>query len=402
MTRMKRSLSWALALILSLSLLPLPLAHAADRPTVASSIMAQAAAPGKPVVNALSSVYGTGDRVVVSWSAASGATHYNLSVDMKKGDGTWQTNYKSYSYVKSPAHLEALPAGSYRLRVQAGNRNTSPVSYTYSDYQSFTVQANSLTVAFNPSGGAVSPASMLVKPYSTFVLPTPTRSKYAFVGWYAPAGNLINRTSKVGSVGITLTARWVSGGVGFTAQDIFRDNFRDVKATNWYYDSVASVYNYGLMSGTSATEFSPASQVTAAQAITMAARLHKIYTTGNGDFAASSPWYKSYTDYAQSQKIISSAPSSPNMALTRQEFAAILANALPDNALPQVNQIADGVLPDVSRSDTAIYKLYRAGILTGNDSKGTFLPNSSISRAEAAAILVRMADPNSRMLLTLS
>ena len=71
MTRMKRSLSWALALILSLSLLPLPLAHAADRPTVASSIMAQAAAPGKPVVNALSSVYGTGDRVVVSWSAAS-------------------------------------------------------------------------------------------------------------------------------------------------------------------------------------------------------------------------------------------------------------------------------------------------------------------------------------------
>ena len=156
------------------------------------------------------------------------------------------------------------------------------------------------------------------------------------------------------------------------------------------------------MSGTSATEFSPASQVTAAQAITMAARLHKIYTTGNGDFAASSPWYKSYTDYAQSQKIISSAPSSPNMALTRQEFAAILANALPDNALPQVNQIADGVLPDVYRSDTAIYKLYRAGILTGNDSKGTFLPNSSISRAEAAAILVRMADPNSRMLLTLS
>ena len=220
MTQMKRSLSWALALVLSLSLLPLPLAHAADRPTVASSIMVQAAAPGKPVVNALSSVYGTGDRVVVSWSAASGATHYNLSVDMKKGDGTWQANYKSYTYVNSPAHLEALPAGSYRLRVQAGNRNTSPVSYTYSDYQSFTVQANSLTVAFNPSGGAVSPASMLVKPYSTFVLPTPTRSKYAFVGWFTEGGTEIKATDTVGiTADTTLYAHWEAMSILHVAED---------------------------------------------------------------------------------------------------------------------------------------------------------------------------------------
>ena len=56
----------------------------------------------------------------------------------------------------------------------------------------------------------------------------------------------------------------------------------------------------------------------------------------------------------------------------------------------------------VNRSDAAIYKLYRAGILAGNDSAGTFLPNAPITRAEVATILVRMADPNARVLFSLS
>ena len=32
--------------------------------------------------------------------------------------------------------------------------------------------------------------------------------------------------------------------------------------------------------------------------------------------------------------------------------------------------------PDVYRSDTGIYRLYRAGILSGYDDQGTFRPNS--------------------------
>ena len=86
-----------------------------------------------------------------------------------------------------------------------------------------------------------------------------------------------------------------------------------------------------------------------------------------------------------------------NAKLTRQEFAAILANALPEGALLEINNIPTGSIPDVYRSDTGIYELYRAGVLSGNDAQGTFRPNSPITRAEAATILVRMADPNSRL-----
>ena len=81
--------------------------------------------------------------------------------------------------------------------------------------------------------------------------------------------------------------------------------------------------------------------------------------------------------------------------------AAILANAFPDSALPAVNLVPDGSIPDVYRSDTGIYKLYRAGILAGNDDAGTFRPNAPITRAEVATILVRMADPNVRLLFSL-
>ena len=56
-----------------------------------------------------------------------------------------------------------------------------------------------------------------------------------------------------------------------------------------------------------------------------------------------------------------------NAPLTRQEFASILAKALPSSALPSVNDVPDGSIPDVYKSDKGIYQLYRAGVLSGND-----------------------------------
>ena len=44
----------------------------------------------------------------------------------------------------------------------------------------------------------------------------------------------------------------------------------------------------------------------------------------------------------------------------------------------------------------SIYKLYRAGVLNGNDTKGTFAPDKPITRAEVSAIVVRMMDAKER------
>lgn len=178
--------------------------------------------------------------------------------------------------------------------------------------------------------------------------------------------------------------------------------FSDVQTNDWFYDNVKTAYEYGLMVGTSTTTFSPNGNVTIAETITIAARLHSLFYTGESHFEASTPWYQSYVDYAVKNKIVDTTYADYNRAATRAEYAVILSSAFPDTALAKINQVPDNTIPDVKISNTygsAVYKLYRAGVLTGNDDKGTFSPNSNIQRSEVAAIVSRMAVPSKRVSL---
>ncbi len=94
----------------------------------------------------LSADYGEGDLISVSWGAANLATHYNIYVDRQNADGSWESNYRVHFYATSPFQLERFPAGTYRLRVQAANANTTPWTYTNSEWQTFTVHDNMLTI----------------------------------------------------------------------------------------------------------------------------------------------------------------------------------------------------------------------------------------------------------------
>ncbi len=366
------------------------------------TILNEIVQPSTPEVSKLSATYGTKDRITVTWSPCTMTTHYNIYVDQQLEDGTWKENLKTYFYVESPFKVEYLPEGTYRLKVQS--TNSSNWSYANSAYQTFTVKEGVLTLTYNANGGTVSPGAELVSVTDVYDLPTPKRSDAAFLGWYTSEGQelVTNGTAMKSTYGHTLVAKWDTSGHSLVRTLDYKDSFKDVSKNAWYYDNIAASYEYGLMNGIESDKFAPDKQVSAAQAITLAARLRKLYLTGDGTFAASSPWYQSYVDYAISQKIISSQPSDMNAALTRQEFGSILANAFPDSALPVVNNVPDGAIPDVYRSDTGIYKLYRAGILGGNDAAGTFRPNAPITRAEAASVLVRMADPNLRLLFDLS
>lgn len=70
--------------------------------------------------------------------------------------------------------------------------------------------------------------------------------------------------------------------------------------------------------------------------------------------------------------------------------------------LPSINNVQ--TLPDVTGStkySQEIFSLYNAGVLTGSDVFGTFKPNDNIIRAEAAAILTRVALPAQRKTVVL-
>lgn len=76
---------------------------------------------------------------------------------------------------------------------------------------------------------------------------------------------------------------------------------------------------------------------------------------------------------------------------TRQEFFRLLALAGRD--LPAINDVS--TVPGCR--DQAILRLYRAGVLSGADSYGSFQPQRHLTRAEAAAALARLASPELRL-----
>lgn len=101
-------------------------------------------------------------------------------------------------------------------------------------------------------------------------------------------------------------------------------------------------------------------------------------------------WFMAVWYYAQQNRLGSLLLG----GATRHDFAVRMA-AVTD--LPAINDI--GRVPDSDHP--AVTELYRAGVLNGVDDKGTFSPDSTMTRAEAAAICARVLKPELRLNVTL-
>ena len=109
-----------------------------------------------------------------------------------------------------------------------GNRSTNTVTFTIRINKNF-------TVSYNANGGTVSPTSKTVVYGSTYgALATPTRTGYAFAGWY---------TSATGGTQVTSTTK-VSQHQNHTIY------------AHWNVNSYTLTYNYSANGGSSATRTS--------------------------------------------------------------------------------------------------------------------------------------------------
>ena len=175
--------------------------------------------------------------------------------------------------------------------------------------------------------------------------------------------------------------------------------FSDVPVTAWYSPYVKEAYELNLVNGNSQTTYNPNGDISCAEALALACRIHSIYYTGSSNFTQGRPWYQVYVDYAMQNGILREARSNYSNSLTRAEFADILWRALPQEALQAINSLKGGDIPDVPANDTyaeSIYSLYNAGVLSGNDKYGTFAPKSTIKRSEVATIVTRMVKESER------
>jgi hypothetical protein len=181
-------------------------------------------------------------------------------------------------------------------------------------------------------------------------------------------------------------------------------NFVDVQPDAWYYEDVKYAVENGIINGKTENLFAPASSLTGSEAIKLAACIHQLYVEGSVSLKSGFPWYKPYVDYCKENGIIAEDKNYPiDRPITRGDFVVIFANALPEEAYTQINDIEYGEIPDVEEGREyyePAYKLYRAGILTGSGESHKLFPDNPIVRAEVAAIVTRMVDESRRVEFT--
>ena len=193
-------------------------------------------------------------------------------------------------------------------------------------------------------------------------------------------------------------------------------NFKDVSAQAWFYNDLRACVRMGILSGVTKTEFKPSSELTLAQAVAMAARMHQLYneeeiTLKNHWFGLK--WYKTYVKYAVEHELVDESckklsRKEMNTPITRGEFIELLYKVLPEEEFKVINDIADNAIPDVkhfSDGADAIYAMYRAGIVTGyTDTPGvidhTFKAHEPVKRSEAAVTAARMMESTCRVEFT--
>ncbi len=191
----------------------------------------------------------------------------------------------------------------------------------------------------------------------------------------------------------------------FEKTKTYGGQFTDVAESAWYAGSVKSVYELGLMQGTADNTFSPQTEMSVAQAVTLAARLHSIYNDTEivPSQKEGARWFETYTEYCLENGVMVSGQFDDfDRAILSYEMVYLFSRALPAEFLPAINNIAS--VPDVPAGlffEQAVLGFYNAGVLNGNDKAGTFLPMSTITRMRASAILARIALPEERIKFTI-
>lgn len=176
-------------------------------------------------------------------------------------------------------------------------------------------------------------------------------------------------------------------------------NFSDVTPRDWYDLWVDVAYNVGLMEGVGDNRFNPNGTLTVAEALKLAAHMESRYL--GDDFHLQSvttqPWYRSSVAYCVASGIITEGEFTDyERPVTRAEMARIFAATALGRGMPDINSLerVKSNLPDVKTGDyaaDAIYSLYAKGVFTGTDGRLTFHAEGRLTRAEAAAIVSRMA-----------
>ena len=169
--------------------------------------------------------------------------------------------------------------------------------------------------------------------------------------------------------------------------------FIDVEEGAWYADAARVCCEVGLMQGTGHA-FAPDELLTVGEVTAIAARMNQAITgEAIPEADPGQPSDQCYVDYLEGLGV--TVPDGARTA-DRQDFITLLAAVVPEDMLTPINTITS--LPDTEDADVLAF--YNAGILTGVDDWGTFAGDKTLTRAECAAMVARVARPELRQTFT--
>ncbi len=170
--------------------------------------------------------------------------------------------------------------------------------------------------------------------------------------------------------------------------------FTDIKEADWFYESVISAYESGLMKGMTETEFAPTLSVTRAMFVTV---LHRLAGEPVVNYALSfddvneGEWYTEAIRWAASEKIVLGITDTEfglNNEITREQMVTILYRYNKATAVDSTASFKDA--DDISSyALDAVNWAVATGVMQGN-ADNTFAPKKNATRAETAAVFTRI------------
>lgn len=168
--------------------------------------------------------------------------------------------------------------------------------------------------------------------------------------------------------------------------------FTDIKTTSWYAAYVGKLVELKVTSGIGNNKFGPDKNVTRAEFVTFICKATGLERLKGYDFKdTAGHWAAEWITAAVTADIIDKGTGfEPNKAVTRQQAVEMLCRALKleaDTTLP--TPYAD-VMVDPGYSSAAFKEYLMLGALSGQNRY--FKPDSNITRAETAAVIVNVYD----------
>ncbi len=266
----------------------------------------------------------------------------------------------------------------------------------------------SYTIKFETNGGNGINSVKATK-NNTISEPTaPVKDGYSFDGWYTDKEltTVYDFNTKV-TKSFTLYAKWIENKTDEkpdeTDEPEITDTqvipFIDVNVNDWYYEAVKTAYEKGLMKGVGNTEFGVDANVTRGMFVTVLYRMENEPVAPKLNFTdvESGAYFASAIAWANANNIVTGVTDTefaPNNNITREQMATILFRYAQYKGMDtmtlaeNLNQFADNT--EISEYAVSALNWAVGANVMGGKGNGILDPKGFATRAEAAAVLVRM------------